>query len=71
MDWYEEPINQECAAEAPRRHVCKPMSPESWRERFAREQAQRILATARAETELALGAFLPTDFYTQRFMRKD
>ena len=61
MDWYEEPINPECA----------PKQPETFRERYAREMAARIMANARAETELALGATLPTDFYTQRFMRKD
>jgi len=59
MDWYEEPINPEC----PKR--------EPFSERYAREQAAKIMGAARAETELALGAFLPTDFYTQRFMRKD
>lgn len=59
MDWYAEPINPECAKKEP------------FDQRFAREQAARIVAAARAETEQVLGAFLPTDFYIQRFARKD
>lgn len=73
MDWYEEPINPECMGEmqiAPLRTERIPM-PETFNERFAREQAARIVAAARSETEQALGAFLPTDFYIQRFARKD
>ena len=57
MDWYEEP-----QPECPKR--------ETFRERYAREQAAKIMATARAETDRAFG-LTPTDFYTQRFMRKE
>lgn len=67
MDWYEEPINPEC----PKR--------EPFTERFAREQAAKIMDTARAEAmaEMVLRSVNGTltdahvDFYTQRFMRKD
>lgn len=61
MDWYEEPINPECA----------PKPPEAtFRRRFVVELAAKIMATARAETDKAFG-LPPTDFYIQRFMRKD